>query len=55
MGYLSDTCAIPYENEKENACDTPLGDTISKGYCAIWGASRISHWAVKGIAGWALE
>ena len=44
-GYLSDTCAIPYEN-KENACDTPLCDTISKGYCAIWGC--ISHWASKG-------
>ena len=35
-GYLSDTCAIPYEN-KANGCDTPLCDTISKGYCAIWG------------------
>ena len=21
----------------QNACDTPLCDTISKGYCAIWG------------------
>ena len=30
-GYLSDTCAIPYEN-KENGCDTPLCDTISKRY-----------------------
>ena len=38
-GYLSDTCAIPYEN-KANGCDTPLCDTISKGYCAIWGVSR---------------
>ena len=37
--YLSDTCAIPYEN-KANGCDTPLCDTISKGYCAIWGVSR---------------
>ena len=35
-GYLSDTCAIPYEN-KANGCDTPLCDTISKGYCAIGG------------------
>ena len=43
-GYLSDTCAIPYEN-KANGCDTPLCDTISKGYCAIWGG--ISHWASK--------
>ena len=34
-GYLSDTCTIPYEN-KANGCDTPLCDTISKGYCAIW-------------------
>ena len=38
-GYLSDTCAIPYEN-KANGCDTHLCDTISKGYCAIWGVSR---------------
>ena len=43
-GYLSDTCAIPYEN-KANGCDTPLCDTISKGYCAIWGG--ISRWAAK--------
>ena len=43
-GYLSDTSAIPYE-EKANGCDTPLRDTISKGYCAIWGG--ISHWAAK--------
>ena len=42
--YLSDTCAIPHEN-KANGCDTPLCDTISKGYCAIWGG--ISHWAAK--------
>ena len=35
-GYLSDTGAIPYEN-KAIGCDTPLCDTISKGYCAIWG------------------
>ena len=39
-GYLSDTCAIPHEN-KANGCDTPLCDTISKKYCAIWGVSRI--------------
>ena len=43
-GYLSDTCAIPYKN-KASGCDTPLCDTISKGYCAIWGG--ISHWAAK--------
>ena len=43
-GYLRDTCATPYEN-KANGCDTPLCDTISKGYCAIWGG--ISHWAAK--------
>ena len=43
-GYLSDTCTIPYQN-KENSCDTPLRDTISKKYCAIWGG--ISHWAAK--------
>ena len=41
-GYLSDTCAIPSEN-KENGCDTPPCDTISKGYCAIW--RGISHCA----------
>ena len=38
-GYLSDTCAIPYEN-KASWCDAPLCDTISKGYCAIGGVSR---------------
>ena len=43
-GYLSDTCAIPYKN-KANGCDTPLCDTISKGYCVIGGG--ISHWAAK--------
>ena len=43
-GYLSDTCAIPYEN-KAKGCDSPLCDTISKGYCAIWGG--ISLWAAK--------
>ena len=48
-GYLSDTCAIPSEN-KGNGCDTPLCDTISKGYCAIWGG--ISHWAAKPMASW---
>ena len=46
-GYLSDTCAIPYENTA-NGCDTPLCDTISKGYCAIWGG--ISHWAARSLA-----
>ena len=45
-GYLSDTRAIPYEN-KANGCDTPLCDTISEGYCAIWGG--ISHWAAKEV------
>ena len=43
-GYLSDTCAMPHEN-KANGCDTPLCDTISKGYCALWGG--ISHWATE--------
>ena len=38
-GYLSDTCAFPFEN-KANWYDTPLCHTISKGYCAIWGVSR---------------
>ena len=37
--YLSDTSAIPYEN-KADRCDTPLCDTSSKGYCAIWWVSR---------------
>ena len=45
-GDLSDTCAIPYEN-KANGYETPLCDTISKGYCAIWGG--ISHWAAKPV------
>ena len=40
-GYLSDTRAIPYENKANGLCDT-----ISKGYCAIWGG--ISHSAAKG-------
>ena len=43
-GYLSDTCAIPYEN-KANGCDTPLCDTISKGIARYGGG--ISHWAAK--------
>ena len=46
-GYLSDTCAIPFEN-KANGCNTPLCDTILKGYCAIWGG--ISHWAAKSVS-----
>ena len=32
---------------RQTDCDTPLCDTISKGYCAIWGG--ISHWAAKCI------
>ena len=48
-GYLSDTGAILYEN-KAHGCGTPLCDTISKGYCAIWGG--ISHWAAKPTNGW---
>ena len=32
---------------KANGCDTPLCDTISKRYCAIWGG--ISHWAAKDV------
>ena len=39
--YLRDTLW----KKMQNACDTLLGDTISKGYCAIWGG--ISHWAAK--------
>ena len=35
---ISAILAIPYEN-KANGCDTPLCDTISKGYCAIGGVS----------------
>ena len=50
-GYLSDIGAIPYEN-KANGCDTPLCDTISKGYCAI--GVGISHWAAKIVLGLAL-
>ena len=37
---------------RQNACDTPLCDTISKGYCAIWGGgvSRtgpLSQWSIR--------
>ena len=39
MGYLSDTCAIPYENEA-NGCDTPLCDTNSKAIARYGGVSR---------------
>ena len=48
-GYLSDTCTIPHKNNnnKQNTRDTPLCDTISKRYCAIWGGGGISHWAAK--------
>ena len=45
-GYFSDTCTMPFEN-KANGCDTPVCDTISKGYCTIWGG--ISHWAAKTV------
>ena len=38
--YLRDTLS-----KQGNGCDTPLCDTISKRYCAIWGG--ISHWAAK--------
>ena len=31
--------------KQANGCDIPLCDTISKGYCPIWGG--ISHWAAK--------
>ena len=34
--YLRDTMKT-----RQNVCDTSLCDTISKGYCAIWGVSRI--------------
>ena len=43
-GYLSDSCAIPFEN-KAKRVRYPLCDAISKWYCAIWGG--ISHWAAK--------
>ena len=39
-------CAIPYEN-KANGCDTPLCDTISKGYYAIGGVSCIGPLSVQ--------
>ena len=35
-GYLSDTCA----KTRQNGCDAPLCDTISKRDCAIGGVSR---------------
>ena len=47
------TCAIPHENKgkwvRYPLCDTVTADTISKGYCAIWGG--ISRWAAKGRSG----
>ena len=41
--YLRDTL----RKQGQNPCNTPLCDTISKGYCAIWGG--ISHWAAFGL------
>ena len=38
-GYLSDTCARPYEN-KENACDTPSAIPSRKGIARYGGISR---------------
>ena len=40
-GYLSDTCAIPYQT-RQNACDTPLCDSTLKRYCAIWGGGYLA-------------
>ena len=40
-GYPCNTCAIPYEN-KAKACDTPLCDTISRGYCSEGTITRVS-------------
>ena len=39
-GYLSDTCAIPYEN-KANGCDTPSAILSRKGIARYGGVSRI--------------
>ena len=44
-GYVSDTCPIYPMKTRQNGCKTPLCNTISKGYCAIWGG--ISHWAAR--------
>ena len=38
-GYLSDTCAIPYEN-KANGCDTPSAMLSRKGIARYGGVSR---------------
>ena len=38
-GYLSDTCAIPYEN-KANGCDTPSAILSRKGIARYGGVSR---------------
>ena len=51
-GYLSDTCAIPYENEAKRPRYPPLCDTISKGYCVLGG---ISDWAAKQQCSWGFQ
>ena len=44
-GCLSATCAIPHEN-KATWVRYPFCNSISNGYCAMWGGG-ISHWAAK--------
>ena len=44
-GYLSDTCAIHYENKAKRVRYPSLRYYFEIGYCAIWGG--FSHWAAK--------
>ena len=44
---ISAILARHHMKTKQNTCDTPLCDTISQGYCAVWGG--ISHWAAKSV------
>ena len=37
---------------RQNGCDTPICDTISKGYCPIWGAYlALGHWVQAVLEG----
>ena len=47
-GYLSDTCAIPYEN-KGNVCDTPSAILSRKGIARYGGVSRTGPLRTKRI------
>ena len=46
-GYLSDTCAIPFENKAKCMRYPPLRYYLERVMCAIWGG--ISHWGAQNI------